>query len=567
MRDRVVHPQPGIYNDYRVIVHVHSERPAPEQERESAKQAGVDVLMCADPKAPKPDAWRGFHGRVLFIPGAAEAHELRFPDQDIPLRFLSGIEEATGISSDEFQGMEIYNRRVDAARHPELPEYIENSRQRRKFASKQKQYPDEVFAAGTGELSDYVSRWDAETEGHPFTGIATTDSHVGELDFSDDVSFRFVSTHVLATELSERGIRKSLRDGHAYVAYDWLCDPAGFSFVALNPLGQFEIGDPAPLVRNTRLIARLPAPANIRLIHNGRAVAQKAGAEFEFTPSEPGAYRLEAWLKVDGEERPWIYSNPIYVRAPRPEDLPAPPMSLDANVKAIGDVLYAKGKPEDASKHQLDLYLPAEKKHFPVLFFIHGGLWRSGDRSQYIALGNRFAKEGIGVVIPGYRPAPADTPGLAIDDVATAFAWTVRHIDQYSGDPTRIFVAGHSTGGQLAALLALNPRYLAGHGLKPDSIRGAIGVSGVYGAPNNRTGSALEYADHAAPPFLITYAQWDYPFLARQAHALDAALRHHFTPSTLTFLAGENHISEIVNVWRDDDALARAIIGFVRPAK
>jgi acetyl esterase/lipase len=575
MRDRVVHPQPGIYNDYRAIVHVHDEHAAPAQQLESAKQAGVDVILCADPKAPKPDAWRGFHGRVLFIPGAQDDDELRFPDTEIPLRFLSELSKDTGISSGRFQGMEIYDRRVDAKRHPELLEYLENPRQRRKLASKQKQYRDEVFAAGTGELSDYLARWDAETERHPFTGIATTDSHIGPLNFPDDVSFRFISTHVLAMELSEREIRKSLRDGHVYVAYDWLCDPAGFSFVALNPLGQFEIGDPAPLVRNTRLMARFPVSADIRLIHNGRIVARKEGGDFEFTPSEPGAYRLEAWLKVDGEERPWIYSNPIYLREPRPEDLPTPPTSLDTNVKAIGDVPYTEGKPGDAAKHQLDLYLPADKKNFPVLFFIHGAASRSGDRSQYLALGNRFAKEGIGVVIPSYRLAAADSRAAQIEDVSTALAWSVRYIDKYGGDPTRIFVAGHSAGAQIAALLALDPRYLAGHGLKPDSIRGVIGVSGAYDfkkfplfGPEEQTAEPPpEHAHAAAPPFLITYAQWDYPFLAREARVLDAALRRHFTPSTLKFLPGENHISEIANVWRDDDALARAIIGFVRSAK
>lgn len=574
MRDRVVHPQPGIYNDYRAVIHIHSGSVDPDQELESAKQAGVDVIMCAYPNAPEPNAWRGFHDRILFIPGARDNHELRFPDRDIPLRFLSDAEHVTAISSDGFQGMEIYDRRADARRHPEFAEYIENPRQRRKLASKQKQYPDEVFAAGTGELPDYLSRWDAETERHPFTGIATTDSHVGDFEFPQDVSFRFISTHVFAMELSDREIRKSLHDGHVYVAYDWLCDPAGFSFVALNPLGQFETGDPAPLVRNTRLMARFPVSADIRLVHNGRIVARKEGADFEFTPSEPGAYRLEAWLKVDGEERPWIYSNPIYLREPQPEDLPAPPTSVEANVKAIGDVPYTEDKPEDSGRQQLDLYLPADKKNFSVLFFIHGGVWRSGDRSQYLALGNRFAKEGIGVVVPSYRLAAASS-AAQIEDISTAFAWTARYIEKYGGDPTRIFIAGHSAGGQLAALLALDPRYLAGHGLKPDSIRGVIGVSGAYDfnkfplfGPEERSSEPPpEHAHAAAPPFLITYAQWDYPFLAREARALDAALRRHFTPSTLKFLPGENHISEIASIWKDDDALARAIIGFIRSAK
>jgi acetyl esterase/lipase len=328
------------------------------------------------------------------------------------------------------------------------------------------------------------------------------------------------------------------------------------------------------MVRNTRLMARFPIAANIRLIHKGQIVARKDGGDFEFTPTEPGPYRLEAWLKVDGEERPWIYSNPIYLAAPEPADLALPPTSLSENVKAVGDVPYTVGKPQDADKHQLDLYLPAGTKNFPVLFFVYGGSWRSGDRRQYAALGNRFAKQGIGVVVPSYRLAPANPPPAQIDDVSAAFAWTAKYIEKYGGDPKRIFVAGHSAGGQLAALLALNPQYLAGHSLKPGAIRGVIGISGAYdvrnlpvfGPAEGKAESPLEHADHSAPPFLIAYAQWDYPYLPRQARALDAALRSHFTPSTLKFISRENHISEIVNIWKDDDPLAQAIIGFVRSA-
>jgi acetyl esterase/lipase len=572
MRDRIVHPQPGIYTDYRVLIHLHGERTKPELELKSAKQAGVDAILCAYPNRPGPDAWRGFHDGVLFIPGAQDAHELHFPDRDVPLRFLFDADPATPISLEGFQGLEIYSRRADSRRRPEFAEYMEDPRQRRKLAARLKQYPDEVFAAGSGPLPDYLARWDAETQRHRITGVAATDSRAASLESAQDVSFRFLSTHVLALELNETEIRKSLRDGHAYVAYDWLCDPAGFWFVALNPLGQFEIGDPAPLVRDTRLMARLPAPADIRLLHKGQIVARKNGADFEFAPSEAGPYRLEAWLSVDGEERPWIYSNPIYLREPRPEDLPTPPASLDSNVRAIGDIHYAEDKPESADQHQLDLYLPGDKKNFPVLFFIHGGVWKSGDRSRYAALGNRFAKDGIGVVIPSYRRTSA---AAQLEDISTAFAWTARYIANYGGDPARIFVAGHSAGGGLAAALALDPRYLAGRALKPDAIRGVIGISGAYDlkslpllGPREHTAQPpLEPAHAAAPPFLITYAQWDYPFLARAARALDAALRRHFTPSTLRFFPGENHLSEIEGVWRENDALAQAIIGFVRSAK
>ena len=63
------------------------------------------------------------------------------------------------------------------------------------------------------------------------------------------------------------------------------------------------------------VMAKLPLPAFVRLVHHGTEVAKTEGkSEFEFAVTEAGAYRLEAWLKLDGEMRPWIFSNPIYVR-------------------------------------------------------------------------------------------------------------------------------------------------------------------------------------------------------------------------------------------------------------
>src|SRR5438045_5680066 len=94
--------------------------------------------------------------------------------------------------------------------------------------------------------------WDKQLSTHPFTGIAANDSHKNQtfngVTFDPyEVSFRSVSTHILARELSDTAVRDSLRKGHAYVAHDWLCDPAGFSFKASNNNGVYDIGDRAPM--------------------------------------------------------------------------------------------------------------------------------------------------------------------------------------------------------------------------------------------------------------------------------------------------------------------------------
>src|SRR5207247_1816478 len=198
---------------------------------------------------------------------------------------------------------------------------------------------------------------------------------------------------------------------------------------------------------------------------------------------------------------------------------------------------YVEGEPAAADKHKLDLYLPRDKKNFPVLVFLHGGSWRTGDRSLYRALGNRFARAGIGVAIPSYRLMPKNPHPAQIEDVAAAFAWVHDNIAQYGGDAARIYVTGHSAGGHLAALLALDEKYLQKFNLAPSAIRGVVAMSGVYDVDrlavfeaqgDKHDASPIAHARRGAPPFLITYCQWDYLGLPKQARDFSAALRKSF---------------------------------------
>jgi acetyl esterase/lipase len=289
---------------------------------------------------------------------------------------------------------------------------------------------------------------------------------------------------------------------------------------------------------------------------------------------------LEAWLEVDGEDRPWIYSNPVYLQTPTLADLSMNLPSYEATptVDVKRDIAYIEGKPEDAAKHKLDLYVPQDKKSAPVFLFLHGGAWRSGDRSLYFPLGNRFAKTGLLTVIPSYRLAPKNPHPAQIEDAAAAFAWTVQHIAAYGGDTNRIYVGGHSAGGHLSALLALDEKYLKAHNLSPKSIRGVIAMSGVYNLAIGDVQSSVFGKDrqarvdaspifhvhNSAPPFLITYCEWDYPTLPAQAKLFHAALRKAGVKSELAFTPKQSHISEMIAVTRDDDVTAKAVLGFIR---
>src|SRR5262249_28035479 len=112
----------------------------------------------------------------------------------------------------------------------------------------------------------------------------------------------------------------------------------------------------------------------------------------------------------------------------------------------LKDISYYAAKDADPERNKLDLYLPKGRQDFPVLFWVHGGALRMGDRKNSQPLCETFAKQGIGVVTTGYRLSPAVKHPAHTEDVARAFAWAVLNITKHGGRADAIFVSGHSAG-------------------------------------------------------------------------------------------------------------------------
>jgi len=413
---------------------------------------------------------------------------------------------------------------------------VDSSKDTKQWQSRFREYPDEVFDAAGGR----------------FPGV-----HY-------DLAFRHSSTHILARELTAAAVDESIATGRAYAARDWLCDPAGFSFIAENNLGVFEISDTIPLMGRTSLVINLPIPGKIKIVNDKAVVAEANETRFSYTVKEPGSYRLEVWLTIDGQDQPWISTNPIHVGPSPNVTLPAGTISPEVEVQK--DIAYVD---DGIAKHNLDLYLPKGRNNFPVMVFYHGGAWKSGDRAIYAAFGNRFAKAGIGVAVPSYRLMPQHPHPAQIEDAAAAFAWVDRHIAQFGGDVSRIYIAGHSAGGHLASLLGLDPEWLKKYDISPGAIRGVVTMSGVYDVEpladfKNKNASPMQYIHPRVPPLLITYCQWDYLGLPKQAREFAAALKKQFADAKLLFIPGESHISEIISTLKDDDLTARAILEFIK---
>jgi acetyl esterase/lipase len=138
-------------------------------------------------------------------------------------------------------------------------------------------------------------------------------------------------------------------------------------------------------------------------------------------------------------------------------------------------------------KQRLDVWAPRGAQGAPVVVFVHGGSWNSGDRrlwphivGLYGNVGVALADNGVVTVVPSYRLFP-DVPTVEpmLDDVAAAVRWTREHIAVHGGDPERIVLAGHSAGGHLALQLLTAPGALAARGLDPAWVKGVVSISGV----------------------------------------------------------------------------------------
>lgn len=154
------------------------------------------------------------------------------------------------------------------------------------------------------------------------------------------------------------------------------------------------------------------------------------------------------------------------------------------DVRSIRDVNYVEAanpaNTKEADRRQLDLYIPAESKCFPTLLSVYGGGLRKGDKSEDEKKGKLFASSGIAAAVINYRLSPEVSHPAHVEDVAAAFAWTKKNISKYGGDPSSVYVIGHSAGAYLITLLSLNGDYLAKHNLKLNAISGAIPVSAFH---------------------------------------------------------------------------------------
>lgn len=211
--------------------------------------------------------------------------------------------------------------------------------------------------------------------------------------------------------------------------------------------------------------------------------------------------------------------------------------------------------PDPAQK--LEMFVPrGTHGPLPVIVFIHGGSWASGNPQDYRFVARALAPQGYAVVLAGYRLYPqVRYPGM-LEDGALALRWVADHAAGHGGDPSRVVVMGHSAGAYNALTLALDRRWLAARGLSANALRGAVGVSGPYDfypfdtpaavhsfgqAPDPRDTQPVAHARADAPPLLVVTGDADTVVKPRNSIALARAMTAAGAPLHAILLKGASH--------------------------
>jgi len=258
-----------------------------------------------------------------------------------------------------------------------------------------------------------------------------------------------------------------------------------------------------------------------------------------------------------------------------------------AKATILQEVPYG-GAAQGDRRRSFDLYLPAKSAAKPpLLIFVHGGYWLISDDDYRIgpSLAENLVQDGVAVALVRYRLAPAKRHPAQAEDVAAAIADLLKEADRYGYDAKRVFLAGHSAGGHLASLVALDGRYLEKHAVSPKAIAGVISVSGLYDllpswdVGNNqkyavektfgrarallKRASPLTYVRADAPPFLILNAFHDFPGFPIDARRFADRLRRAGAKHVQQLMfKGADHLT-ILKLDDENNAVRRLMLGFM----
>ena len=353
------------YADYKGVMHVHSilgghSRGSLAEIVEAAQAVNLNFVVMTEHPSRLLDTsamtLQGEHGGVLFING----NEVRTASRDRLLLLPGNVEAATADTAStqdlisrnktagrlsfiaypqefrswavsDYDGIEVYNLYTNAGKISAPLTFFDG-------LWSYWSYPELMFVRFYERPSDNLKRWDEiiAARNGKVVAVAGSDAHanvgfgLGDLSGNFFIGFRLdpyqrifqlVRTHVLiekAQPLSAQTLLAALADGHCYISFDLFCEATGFSYSAENGQVKKIMGDEIELGDGVRLTVQTPVKSRVVLIKDGQVVGEQDGtSRKEFPVKERGVYRVEAYLTQLGsllKDKPWIISNPIYVR-------------------------------------------------------------------------------------------------------------------------------------------------------------------------------------------------------------------------------------------------------------
>ena len=255
--------------------------------------------------------------------------------------------------------------------------------------------------------------------------------------------------------------------------------------------------------------------------------------------------------------------------------------------------------PDGHPRHVLDVYTKTKSSStnkLPVVFWIHGGGWQQGDKSDVANKPKYFTENGNLFVACNYRLLPDVTMDVLTRDVASAIQWVHKNIAAHGGNPESIIVGGHSAGAQLAALLCIDDRYLKANGTPMSILKGCIPVDGdtydipkiimtaehrqaIYGGQMPTFGHRQKFGNdpqkhvdfsavtHVAknkniPPFLILYFSGN-PDTTAQARRLESVLKDSEIPAIAVGKHDTNHSQLNDDLGGAEDSSTKSLFEFL----
>lgn len=224
-------------------------------------------------------------------------------------------------------------------------------------------------------------------------------------------------------------------------------------------------------------------------------------------------------------------------------------------------------------RQRLDIYRPPAPATAsgPIIVFFYGGSWKAGERQQYRFVGEALTRRGFTVVIPDYRLYPEVTFPAFMTDAARVLRWVRDNLDGTGGNARPLFVAGHSAGAHIAALLTVDAGHLDGVGLSPDTICGVIGLAGPYvfdpkdyrstrpvfaGLENTDIARPVRRISGRTPPFLLLHGERDTTVYPWNTTGFATALQTAGTDVRTHLFPGLGHSRILLSISEPFDDLA-----------